>query len=297
MAAIPPAPAWASEPLDGYLERIASERGLSDHTVAAYRRDLSQFFDFCDRAGRTGLDEVGRLDVRRFLAHLATRHYAPRSAARKASAVRSFFSDAARRELVTANPAAGVASPKRRRTLPRALPAGSLAAMLDAVAGDHPLDLRDRALLELLYGTGLRVSEAASLRVGDVEGTDLVRVLGKGDKERVVPLAGQARASLDRYLASARGDLASAAAGDALWVGARGGALDGRGIRRAVRRRLGTFPHALRHSFATHLLEGGADLRTVQELLGHVELGTTQVYTAVTRRHLEETYDRSHPRA
>ena len=297
MAAIPPAPAWASEPLDGYLERIASERGLSDHTVAAYRRDLSQFFDFCDRAGRTGLDEVGRLDVRRFLAHLATRHYAPRSAARKASAVRSFFSDAARRELVTANPAAGVASPKRRRTLPRALPAGSLAAMLDAVAGDDPLDLRDRALLELLYGTGLRVSEAASLRVGDVDGTDLVRVLGKGDKERVVPLAGQARASLDRYLASARGDLASAAAGDALWVGARGGALDGRGIRRAVRRRLGTFPHALRHSFATHLLEGGADLRTVQELLGHVELGTTQVYTAVTRRHLEETYDRSHPRA
>ncbi|MFH2071468.1 MAG: tyrosine-type recombinase/integrase, partial [Actinomycetota bacterium] len=267
------------------------------HTVDAYRRDLSQFFDFCDRMGRSGIDQIERMTVRRFLAHLATRNYSGRSAARKASAVRSFFADAARRGVVDANPAAGVASPKRRRTLPRALPAGPLGAMLDAVAGDEPLEVRDRALLEMLYGTGLRVSEAASLRVGDVGGVDLVRVRGKGDKERIVPLAGQARRSLDRYLAGARGSLAGAEAGDALWVGARGGALDARGVRRAVHSRLGTFPHALRHSFATHLLEGGADLRTVQELLGHVELGTTQIYTAVTRRHLEDTYDRSHPRA
>jgi len=297
MAPIPPLPAWASEPVEAYLSRLRAERGLSLHTLDAYRRDLSQFFDFCNRAGKAGIDQIDRNAVRRFLAHLATRNYAGRSAARKASAVRSFFADAARRDAVLANPAAGVASPKRLRSLPRALPAGSLGAMLDALEGDEPVDIRDKALLEVLYGTGLRVSEAVSLTVDDVRGVDLVRVRGKGDKFRVVPLAGQARRSLDRYLAGVRGALAGEAAGDALWVGVKGGALDARGVRRAVRYRLGTFPHALRHSFATHLLEGGADLRTVQELMGHIELGTTQIYTAVTRRHLEETYDRSHPRA
>jgi site-specific recombinase XerD len=290
-------PEWAAEHLSGFLSRLEAERGLSPHTVDAYRRDLSQFFDFCDRMGVRGLEEVGRTSVRRFLAHLATRNYARRSAARKASAVRSFFTDAARRGIVAANPAAGVPSPKRARTLPRAVPAGALGRMLDALEGTEPVDLRDRALLEVLYGTGLRVSEAASLGVDDVRNTDLIRVRGKGGRDRIVPLAGQARRALDGYLSAGRPGLATPEAGDALWVGARGGRLDSRGIRRAVRRRLGTFPHALRHSFATHLLEGGADLRTVQELLGHVELGTTQTYTAVTRRHLEETYDRSHPRA
>lgn len=297
MAPIPPLPAWASESVDDYLDRLGAERGLSPHTVDAYRRDLGQFFDFCDRMGRNAISQVDRIVVRRFLAHLATRNYSGRSAARKVSAIRSFFADAARRDAVTVNPALGVASPKRRRTLPRALPAGGLGSMLDGMQGDEPVDIRDRALLEVLYGTGLRVSEAASLTVADVRGVELVRVRGKGGKERVVPLAGQARRSLDRYLAGARGALANAAAGDALWVGAKGAPLGVRGVRRAVRRRLGTFPHALRHSFATHLLEGGADLRAVQELLGHVELGTTQTYTAVTRRHLEDTYDRSHPRA
>jgi integrase/recombinase XerC len=151
--------------------------------------------------------------------------------------------------------------------------------------------------LEVLYGTGMRVSEAAALEVGDVERVDLVRVRGKGDAERVVPLAGEARTATDRYLAAGRPALAGPGSGSALWLGSRGGPLDTRGIRRAVRRRLGTFPHALRHSFATHLLDGGADLRTVQELLGHIELGTTQIYTSVTLRRLEAIYERSHPRA
>jgi len=297
MAPIPPLPAWADDPVRDYLQRLRVERGLSPHTVEAYRRDLSQFFDFCDRLGIGSVAAVDRRTVRRFLAHLATRNYARRSAARKASAVRAFFTDGARRGTVPANPAAGVPSPKRQRTLPRALPSGALVAMLDAVEGDDPVDIRDRALLEVLYGTGLRVSEAASLQVRDVEGVELVRVRGKGDKERIVPLAGQARRALDRYLETGRPALVGSGAITALWVGVRGGPLDARGVRRTVRRRLGTFPHALRHSFATHLLEGGADLRTVQELLGHVELGTTQIYTAVTRRHLEATYERSHPRA
>jgi site-specific recombinase XerD len=247
--------------------------------------------------GHASLDAIDRRTVRRFLAHLASRGYARTSVARKTSAARAFFADAVRRRIVADSPASGVASPKRPRRLPRAYPAGPLGAMLDAVEGDDPLALRDRALLELLYGTGMRVSEAASLTARGVTGVDLVRVRGKGDRERMLPLAGQARGALDRYLDSGRPALAGPGAGDALWVGARGGPLDTRGVRRVVRARLGTFPHALRHSFATHLLEGGADLRVVQELLGHIELGTTQIYTSVTRQHLRATYDRSHPRA
>ena len=296
MVAIPVCPAWAESSVAAYLERLETGRGLSPHTVAAYRRDLSQFFDFCDRRGQRSPGEVDRLVVRRFLAHLATRGYARRSAARKASAVRAFYADAARRGLVAANPADGVPAPKRPQHLPRAFPAAALGSWLDALDGADPVTRRDRALLEVLYGTGLRVAEAASLTTSTVL-SDLVKVRGKGGKDRVVPLAGQARAAVERYLAESRPSLAGAGAGDALWVGRRGGPLGVRGIRRVVRSRLGTFPHALRHSFATHLLEGGADLRTVQELLGHRELATTQVYTAVTRQHLRSTYDRSHPRA
>jgi integrase/recombinase XerD len=297
VARIPDCPDWAGTPVSAYLERLGAERGLSPHTLAAYRRDLGQFFDFCHRIGHRSLGEVSRLTVRRFLAHLSTRGYARRSAARKASAVRAFFTDAARRGAAPHNPAVGVAAPKRPRNLPRAFPSAALGSLLDSLESTDPVTRRDRALLEVLYGTGLRVGEAASLTVKGVAGADLVRVMGKGDKERVVPLTGQARATLDRYLVEGRPALAGTGAGDSLWVGERGGPLGVRGIRRVVRARLGTYPHALRHSFATHLLEGGADLRTVQELLGHRELATTQIYTAVTRQHLRSTYDRSHPRA
>ena len=290
-------PVWAVKPVSSYLERLSTERSLSPHTVDAYRRDLSQFFGFVGRYGVEDFDGVDRMVLRRFHANLLTRGYAPRSVARKASAVRSFYSDAMRRGLVESNASASVPTRKRPQRLPRALPAQALGSLLDALDGDDPISVRDRALLEVLYGTGIRVSELAALRVSDVEGVDLVRIRGKGGRERVVPLAGPARASVDRYLAGGRGRLIGPAAGDSLWVGARGGPLDTRGVRRVARTRLGTFPHALRHSFATHLLEGGADLRTVQELLGHIELATTQIYTAVSRRHLKATYDRSHPRA
>jgi integrase/recombinase XerC len=198
---------------------------------------------------------------------------------------------------VEANPARGVAQPKRPLNLPRALPAGPLGDLLDTISGDSPLELRDRALLELLYATGIRVSELAGLRVQDIDESTFIRVLGKGGKERVVPLSRQARRAVTEWLDDGRVAIAKPESGDALWLGARGGPLDTRGIRRVVKRRLGTFPHALRHSFATHMLEGGADLRTVQELLGHIDLATTQLYTSVTRRHLKATYDRSHPRA
>jgi site-specific recombinase XerD len=286
---------WAGQQLDAYLRKLDAERGLSPHTIAAYRRDLTQFTVFCDRLGLERYEDVDRRTVRRFLAQLDTRKYARRSIARKASAIRAFYRDLSRRGVITTNPVEGLQTPKRPKTLPKAIPAAQLGPMLDALAGHAPVDLRDRALLELLYATGLRVSELASLTVADVSCGDFLRVVGKGNKERAVPLSGPASRALRRYLDEGRPRLASGA-GTALWIGTRGGPLDARGIRRVVRNRLGTFPHALRHSFATHLLEGGADLRAVQELLGHVELATTQLYTSVTRQHLKATYERTHPR-
>jgi len=297
MPSIPDPPAWAVPAVDSFLGRMAAERGLSSNTIDAYRRDLAQFFDFCDRLGLDALSAVDRRVLRRYQAHLMTRRYAPASISRKMSAVRSFYRDARRREAADTDPASGLPPRKRPTRLPRAIAAKRLGEMLDGLGGGEPTDVRDRAILEMLYGTGLRVSELAALELDDVRGVDLVRVLGKGDKERVVPLAGQARAWVDRYVAEARPVLTGGRPGAALWIGTRGGPLGPRGIRRVVRKRLDTFPHALRHSFATHLLEGGADLRTVQELLGHVELATTQTYTAVSRSHLKAAYERSHPRA
>jgi len=169
-------------------------------------------------------------------------------------------------------------------------------AGIESIETNTPVGLRDRALLDVLYSTGLRISELASMTVADVGG-DLLTVTGKGEKTRRVPVGRPAGEAMVAYLGSGHPALAAAEAGDALWVGVRGGKLDQRGIRRVVRKRLATFPHALRHSFATHLLEGGADLRAVQDMLGHADLATTQIYTAVSRRHLRGTYDRSHPRA
>jgi site-specific recombinase XerD len=292
----PVPPPWAASALAAFLERAAAERNLAANTRLAYRRDLEQFFEFCERLGITSIDAVDRRSLRRWQAQLATRGYAAASISRKVSAVRAFFSDAARRDLVPVDPSIGLPARKKPTRLPRAMAAGALGAMLDALDGEDPVTLRDRAMLEVLYGTGLRVSELAGLTVGGVR-SELVRVTGKGNRTRVVPLAGQARRALDRYLDSGRPRLVAPDSADWLWLGVRGGPLGPRGVRRVARARLGTFPHALRHSFATHLLERGADLRTVQELLGHIELATTQTYTAVSRHHLKATYERSHPRA
>lgn len=297
MPPITPMRGALSSAADAYLRRLDVERGLSPHTLSAYRTDLAQFIEFAATRSVDRLDDIDRTLFRRFLAHLSREGYATRSVTRKAASVRAFLTDAATRGLIPANPARSVRGPKRPHTLPRGVSSGALLAALDHLDGDDPVVLRDRALLELLYGSGLRVAEAASLVVGDLTDDRFLKVRGKGDKDRMVPVGPVARSWLDRYLDEGRPVLARAAANDALWVGVRGGPLGERGIRRAVRNRLGTFPHALRHSFATHLLEGGADLRTVQELLGHIDMGTTQTYTAVSRTHLRSAYDRSHPRA
>jgi len=283
--------------VDAYLRRCAIERGLAAHTIDAYERDLAGFDVFCARYGVVDIRDVDRRLVRRFVANLSTRGYAPRTVARKASSVRAFLSDAARRDIIEANPAAGIAQPKKPQTLPKAIPAGALGTLIDAVHGDEPVDIRDRAILELLYGTGVRVSELARLRVSDVTAGRFLVVTGKGDKQRSIPISSAVERTIGSYLGQARDRLLDGRISPMLWIGVRGGDLSVRGIRRVVHDRVGSFPHALRHSFATHLLENGADLRSVQDLLGHSELATTQIYTAVTRKHLAETYERSHPRA
>jgi len=293
---VPELPAWADPTVDAYLARLVDQRSLSAHTVAAYRRDLHQFFDYCDRGQINSFVDVERRHCRRYLAFLDTLGYSRRSIARKSSSVRTFYADAVKRGLVEVNPFDGVTRPKLNKPLPHALPSRTVSHAIDAIDTGDPEGLRDKALVETLYATGLRISELASMTTRDV-GADTVTVTGKGNKTRRVPVGRPAQKSLDLYLQNGRASLAAADAGDSLWVGVRGGSLDSRGIRRVVSNHLATFPHALRHSFATHLLEGGADLRTVQDLLGHTDLATTQIYTAVTRQHLRGTYDRSHPRA
>lgn len=287
---------WARDALDRYLTRLSDQRGLSANTITAYRRDLAQFFDYCNRAGVDEVGGVARQIARRYLAFLDTLGYSRSTTSRKASSVRAFYTDAVARGVAAVNPFDGVSTPKRDQPLPHALPARTMSAAIESIDTSTPAGLRDRAILETLYATGLRISELASLRVRDVSG-DTVTVEGKGGKVRVVPLGRPAQRALERYLREARPELVTSASGADLWVGARGGPMGTRSLRRSVAKHIATFPHAIRHSFATHLLEGGADLRTVQDLLGHTDLATTQIYTAVTRKHLRGIYDQSHPRA
>lgn len=300
-AALPAA--WQAA-LDALVVFLRDERGTAAHTVAAYVADARQLAAFCAGFGIDDPAEVEPLVLRRWLAELGRGGYARSSTARKGSAARAWFGLLHRRGLTEADPTAHLATPRTPRRLPRALRADQVAALLAARAGDDPLSLRDRALLELLYACGARVAEAVGL---DIDGVDLVdatvRLHGKGDKERIVPLGEPACVAVERWLAAGRPRLATPDSGAALLLGRRGRRLDQREARTAVASAAAAAglghvtPHQLRHSCATHLLEGGADLRTVQELLGHVALATTQTYTAVTRDHMRSSYERAHPRA
>ena len=290
-----PLPWWAPE-LEDYLARLESQRGLAANTVAAYRRDLGQFFEYAGGRGAASLEQIDRRIIRGFLGRLDAQGYARRSTARKTSAVRSFLADAVGRGRLEGNPAEGLARPKQHKMLPQAFTQRAAAAMIEAVDGGDPKSLRDRAILETLYAAGLRVSELASLTLDDA-GRDRLTVHGKGGRDRMVPLGVHAREAVERYVRDGRPALLGDRTARALWIGGRGAPMTPRTLRRAVQQRTGSYPHALRHSFATHLLERGADLTSVQQLLGHAELGTTQIYTSLTRRHMRAAYDRSHPRA
>ena len=288
--------------LEHFLTYLTTERSVSPHTVTAYRNDLGQFLRFLATAPSPPAHpgEVGHLDIRRFLAHLHGEQKKS-SIGRKLAAVRAWFRYLLREGIVANNPAELVATPKKEQRAPFHLTIDEITALVEGPKEATLLSLRDRAILELLYSCGIRLAELTGLHVRDVDREErLVRVLGKGHKERIVPLGRRAAAAVGTYLAERRDPL-----GDApLLLNARGGRLTGRSVARIVDRYLVNLatmkkvsPHTLRHTFATHLLEGGADLRAIQELLGHASLSTTQKYTHVGIDRLMEVYDRAHPRA
>lgn len=295
------------EEFDSYLEL---ERGRSAHTRRAYLGDLRSLFDFlAQRHPDAGLHALTLPTLRSWLAAQATAGAARTTLARRASAVKTFTAWAVRRGLLAEDPAIRLQAPKSRRTLPSVLRQDQASDAMDAAAsgaaqGD-PLAIRDRLIVEMLYATGIRVSELCGLDVDDVDTSRRVlRVLGKGNRQRTVPYGGPAHSALTSWLTDGRPALATAASGAALLVGARGGRLDPRQARTVVHQTMAAVtgapdigPHGLRHSAATHLLEGGADLRVVQELLGHSTLATTQLYTHVTVARLRAVHDQAHPRA
>jgi integrase/recombinase XerC len=298
-----PSSAWRVEAF------LASLTSLSANTVAAYRADLAVFTEW---AGRLGAEEPGALDrkaLRRYLAFLATIGNGKRTIARRASSLRRYYGWLRRTGQVEVDPTLALSAPKGEGRLPHVLGSVELDHVLDeAPLGERTSDAataparrsRDQAILEVLYGSGLRVSELCGMRTGDLDlARDRLTVWGKGAKQRLVPLSEPAGAALAEWIDRWRADLAGSQAGDFVFVNLRGKPMQPRDVRRVLDRRTSSpsHPHALRHTFATHLLDGGADLRAVQELLGHADLSTTQLYTHVSKEHLRRVYDTSHPRA
>ena len=303
----------AAATLDQFLRHIADGRQLSPHTVQAYRKDLADFGEFMQQRSGKDLDwaAVDRLALRGYLGQLASRRFARRTIARKLSAVRSFFRFLHREELLDVNPTRAVRSPKLERTLPtwitRAQVEKLFAAAENRAASGGFRPTRDLAILEAFYGTGMRLSELQSLNLPDLDLVgDQVKVRGKGRKERIVPLGAAAARALRRYELRRSEVLGKTPASDrkAFFLSERGGRITTRQLQNIVRRELqkiaedaGLSVHSLRHSFATHLLDAGADLMAVKELLGHASLSTTRIYTHTSKERLKKVYDRAHPRA
>ena len=291
--------------ISSFLTHAKVEKGLSPNTVSAYRRDLMKFCEFAQKRKLT-LEAAGRDDLVDFLAGLYRQHLESKSVARHLVSLRNFFRFAQIQELILADPTINLESPKVRRSLPGYLRLEEVERLLARPDAKTPLGLRDRAMLEVLYSTGLRVSELVGLRVSDLDTkVGCVRCIGKGDKERIVPIGKKALAMVERYLRDARPKMIGKFAGSpTLFVNRRGMPLSRVGVwkilsayGRLAGLRVALTPHMLRHSFATHLLEGGADLRSVQLMLGHADISTTQIYTHVVEERLKQIYKAHHPRA
>jgi tyrosine recombinase XerC len=283
-----------------FLLYLDGEKNASPHTIKNYAIDLAEFFAF---VGERRAAEIDYLEIRKFLAHLKGKSYSKSTISRKLACLRSFFKFLVRENLLSANPASAVATPKREKRLPVFLDVEEVTRLLDAAGGDAPAAKRDKAILETLYTSGIRVSELVGLNLADVDLlSGMLRVRGKGKKERIVPIGRKAQDAIESYLEKRTGTHGKSR--DALFLNKNGTRLTDRSVRRvllkvASRASLAKeiSPHMLRHSFATHLLDRGADLRSVQELLGHESLSTTQIYTHVTTKRLKEVYDKVHPRA
>jgi integrase/recombinase XerD len=293
--------------ISSFLMHVRVERGLSANTISAYKRDLYKFEEFA-RKRKLTLESVGRDDLVDFLAGLYRQKLESRTVARQLVTLRNFFRFAQIQDLIPADPSINLESPKIRRHLPGYLRLEEVEKLLEQPDAKTPTGMRDRAMLEVLYSTGLRVSELISLGVSDLDAkVGCVRCIGKGDKERLVPVGKKALGMVDKYLKEGRPQLlrnAKASSGPALFVNRRGVALSRVGVWKilsAYGRRAGLrvalTPHMLRHSFATHLLERGADLRSVQLMLGHADISTTQIYTHVVEERLKQIYRAHHPRA
>jgi integrase/recombinase XerC len=302
-------PIALEEALTGFATHLRDERGRGPNTVRAYLGDVADLLGF---AAEQGVAQPGDLDLavlRSWLAGMDRRGAARSTIARHVAAARSFTGWALRQGLVDVDPAIRLGAPVARRGIPEVLRPGQVEDLMAvaAVRADDagPVHQRDVAMLELLYATGMRVSELVGMQCADLDWSrQTARVMGKGARERVVPFGNPAARALHTWIDEGRGRLVGPASGDALFLGARGGRVDARVVRRAVHGLLAHVPgapdvgpHGLRHSMATHLVEGGADLRSVQEVLGHASLGTTQIYTHVSIERLRSSYDRAHPRA
>lgn len=291
--------------IERLLRQLAIERGLSAHTVAAYRRDLAGYAAVLEARGVTDASVIAREDVAAFRAALADRGLAASSVARHLSAVKALHRWLVDERIASEDVTRDERPPKLPQRLPKGISVSQMQRLLETLSGDDPAGLRDRALLELLYATGARISEVLGLDVDDLAGEHgLVRVTGKGAKQRLVPVGSFAREAVDAWLVRGRPALAAKGrGGPALLLGARGGRLSRQAAWEIIQRvaeEAGVehvSPHTFRHSFATHLLEGGADVRVVQELLGHASVATTQIYTHVTADTLRDMYTTAHPRA
>ena len=301
---MPPAPAGFADAIDRYLGYVELERGLSRNTAKSYESDLRQAAHFLKKHGAASWAKVSARQLTAWLHWLSDQDFSPASQARKLSAVRMLCRHLVREQVRDDDPTELLSGPKLRRKLPATLSQADMGRLLAAPAGGDAYSIRDRAMLELFYSSGLRISELGGLSLQQVDlEHGFVRVFGKGSKERVVPLGGRARDAIALYLASGRSRLVKPRTGSELFISERGRAISRKTLWVIVKkyaRRAGLTqavkPHLLRHSFATHLLGGGADLRAIQEMLGHASIGTTQIYTAVENSRLLDQHARHHPR-
>lgn len=295
--------------VDEFLTTLGAGKNLSANTIKGYSIDLRQFTSFCERSGKIKIIEVDVRTLRRFLSYLLTLKYSPKTIARKLSSLRSFFSYLSSVRKISNNPIIFLTTPRLPKKLPRVLRETEIEALIEVPDVTTPLGKRDRTILELIYSSGLRVGELVSINLKDVElASGMIKVLGKGRKERVIPVGDPAIDCLESYIKEARESLLCKrkipGGTEALFLTRAGNRIGASDVRRLFSKHLkrissdtGASPHTLRHSFATHLLDRGADLRTVQELLGHVDLSTTQLYTHISTSRLRKVFKQAHPRA